>query len=472
MQEALGAALWGLCMLALRTMRGIGRCPRCVSMASSLWAEGYLLGLAMLTVREALQLPGELRSATLWCGWLQLPAHAAVWACAALVARHLVQLRPLRSRCPRPVDLVADVVLLPPTFGLLSLRCLRRLTEREGGGKDLWRARAAIGAAELWESWALWSFQRLFMSCEDTTADSNPFFASLAHVCSVGLQQYLVFIVASNLFEVLMRYAVHVHPETCDLFWGLETSCQEALLRLRDHASGALWFSCSVALYSLARFEAAVRAVASPGAAPASQPPRQRLPGPDRQRFRGAQLIVAMASVQRLLLVSGTMMSLWQETSAWSAHSYLLCLEACVLAVVHFWAYPEEELQEWPLAAVKAAGAVAAAPRPTAYGKLSDSTEDSATAESGAGLGARWPVQGTSPQRPPRVAVPRLPLPLPRENSEGTMPHYSGSASRSSEYTVDRLSGAPSGSSRTASPVRGSGSVASGGDSGRPADGV
>mmetsp|Transcript_30083 Transcript_30083/g.94867 ORF Transcript_30083/g.94867 Transcript_30083/m.94867 type:complete len:469 (+) Transcript_30083:69-1475(+) len=430
MREELAALLWALCILAMRFARPrlTDCCPRCVSIVVMHWPEGYLLGLA------ALQLPNELKGVLLWYGWpagFHLVSHFAAWVSTIMAVRHLFQLRPHRALCPQSADLVADLVLLPPTLGLLALRCLQLLSERQ----DPWRAATAVSAAELWEAWALWSFQRLSMRPSAAGA-ASPLDAE--GLCSAGLRQYLLLVSGVNAVEVLVRVAAQVQPQTCDLLWGTETTCQQVLLRLHDQTVGALWCSSLVALYCLTRFEAA------------SLPGHLRFHRP-RLKFLGAQTVIVVASVQRLVLAAGVTVNLWQEAASWSAHVFLLCLESCALAALHIQAYPGDKLLEDDARALaKPASARSVAPCATAYGKLREEAAEDAGAQRPKPI-LPLPKAG-APSQGPRVAVPRLPLPLPRDPNEGAMPHYSGTPSPSSSLTMDWTSRSSSGSSRTVKP--------------------
>jgi len=140
------------------------------------------------------------------------------------------------------------------------------------------------------------------------------------------VQQYVIFNFASNCLEFVWREVDRYDPELCKKIWGRKATCEEEFYMVQDYITGALWYSCSIAIYSILRFEKAM-------------PDSLRPIGPF-WKFWGAKLIVSMAGMQRLALFVLTKMGVVAEVFAWYAHSYLLCFETLLLAWLHFWAYP------------------------------------------------------------------------------------------------------------------------------------
>lgn len=414
--EALWVTLLGIAAVSLRYLPV--SCPPVVLVLRTIWAEIYLLGLTGFLIRETSKVPAELASPLPWFGWpawVHIPAHAAVWFSVLLTARHLLQFRIHRPHAPELVDLTADILLLPPTFGILAVRCLRILPER--GDQDLWDATSTLDAAELWESWALWSFQKLFIRYAQASNESNLLFVHLKRLCQAGVQQYLVFNVATNIFEFAARGVALFRPEVCELMWGGSSDCQDVFFRLQDHLVGAMWYSCSVAIFCILRFEVSMSECLAP-----IRP---------FWKFWGAKLIVTVASIQRLVLFGLTAFSLFQEPFAWYAHAYLLCLEVCALSAIHFWAYPEHEFRsDGPLSPEKMKRACVDPP-PTAYGKLDEDSTDSPMdsielpelpVEPSPDLLPEAAISaktcGAERKRSVKPYIPKLPLPLPAEVDE------------------------------------------------------
>lgn len=418
--EALWVTLLGIAAVSLRYMPV--SFPSILLKIRTVWAEIYLLGLFGFLIRETSKVPAELASPLPWFGWpawVHIPAHLAVWFCMILTARHVIQFRTHRPQAPELVDLTVDILLLPPTFGLLAVRCLRILPER--GDQDLWDATSTLDAAELWESWALWSFQKLFIRYAQASNEPNPLFVHLKRLCQAGVQQYLIFNVLTNVFEFAARAVALFRPEVCELMWGGSSDCQDVFFRLQDHLVGAMWYSCSVAIFCILRFEISMSECLAP-----IRP---------FWKFWGAKLIVTVASIQRLVLFGFTAFSLFQVPFAWYAHAYLLCLEVCVLSVIHFWAYPEHEFRsDGPLAPEKMLRAVIDPP-PTAYGKLDEDSIDSPMGaielpELPSGLPGDFVVEASSKKWTEKAKfvkpyIPKLPLPLPPEefDDEEQGPH-------------------------------------------------
>mmetsp|Transcript_110950 Transcript_110950/g.324537 ORF Transcript_110950/g.324537 Transcript_110950/m.324537 type:complete len:434 (-) Transcript_110950:106-1407(-) len=257
--------------------------------------------------------------------YVNVPAHVAVWLSYLMTAYHLYQFRHCRRIAEEVVDYIFDILLLPVSFGLLSLHCIRILPDRDG--KDLWGATATLDAAEVWESWALWSFQTLFMRYVDGSEDAQaPLYPHFKRLCLLGVQQYVVFNFASNIFEFIWREVDRHDPGLCDRLWGRGATCEQDFYQVQDYIIGALWYSCTIAIYSIVSFERAMS--------------RSLHPIDPVWKFWGAKLIVSIAGVQRLFLFALTKINFVTEVFAWYLHAYLLCFETLFLSVVHFRAYP------------------------------------------------------------------------------------------------------------------------------------
>lgn len=257
--------------------------------------------------------------------YVNVPAHIAVWISYALIVNHLWKFRLLRITAVEVVDLQFDVMLLPIVFGLLALHCIRILPDRYG--RDLWSATSTLDAAEMWESWALWSFQSLIIRhAEDSKSARSPLYSAFESLCSAGVRQYVAFNFISNLLEFAWRAADRFDPAMCGKLWGHAMTCEEEFQKTERYLIGALWYSCSIAIYSILRFEHALAT--------------------DLKEFKpfwkfwGAKIIVSVAGVQRLILFSLTKLGLVSEVFGWYLHAYFLCFETLFLTMMHFWAYP------------------------------------------------------------------------------------------------------------------------------------
>jgi len=330
------------------------------------WYPCYLLGIGLFLVRElanfpdpSARLPHSFRVSLPY--WVNVPAHAAVWLDYVMTAYHLHQFRNVRHIAEEVVDFTFDILLLPITFGLLALHCIRILPDREG--RDLWGATSTLDAAELWESWALWSFQALFIRYVEGSEDAEGrLFAPFRQVCLVGVLQYVAFNFVSNILEFSWREVDHSAPQLCDRLWGEETDCEQVFHKLQDYSIGALWYSCSIAIYSILQFEQAMS--------------RSLKPIGPFWKFWGAKLIVSVAGIQRLVLFGFTALGIVSEVFAWYVHAYLLCFETLLLSLLHFWAYPASGY-------FKIGGASGRAPKiprsegrpaPVTYGRLSEAS--------------------------------------------------------------------------------------------------
>lgn len=262
--------------------------------------------------------------------FVNVPAHCAVWASYVLTACHLQQFARIRQFPKEAVDMdvidfTFDVLLLPVTFGVLALHCIRILPDR--GGRDLWGATATLDAAEMWESWALWSFQVLltrYVKASDEGA--NHFYGRFEKICVMGVQQYVFFNFGSNILEFVFREVDRYNPELCGKIWGHDKTCEEDFSMLQEYIIGALWYSCSIAIYSILQFESAVSSCLR-GIDPA-------------WKFWGAKIIVSVAGMQRLALYALMKFGFCTEVFTWYLHSYFLCFETLFLSLLHFKAYP------------------------------------------------------------------------------------------------------------------------------------
>mmetsp|Transcript_56181 Transcript_56181/g.176392 ORF Transcript_56181/g.176392 Transcript_56181/m.176392 type:complete len:437 (+) Transcript_56181:138-1448(+) len=258
--------------------------------------------------------------------YVNVPAHVAVWLSYLMTAYHIYQFRHCRWIAEEVVDCIFDVLFLPVSFGLLALHCIRILPDR--GGRDLWGATATLDAAEVWESWALWSFQTLFMRYVEGSEEAQvPLYPHFKQLCLLGVQQYVVFNFASNAFEFVWREVDRHDPKLCGRLWGRETAtCEQDFNKVEDYLVGALWYSCTIAIYSIVSFERAMS--------------RSLHPIDPVWKFWGAKLIVSIAGVQRLVLFALTKVRLVTDAFAWYVHAYLLCFETLFLSAIHFRAYP------------------------------------------------------------------------------------------------------------------------------------
>jgi len=296
----------------------------------AVWHWAFLLSMGYFLVRELVRfpdpskrMPDSFRQGLPY--YVNVPAHVAVWSSYLLTGIHLYHFRKCRRLAEDVVHLTFDVLLLPISFGTLALHCIRILPDRRG--KDLWSATATLDAAEMWESWALWSFQSLFMRYADGCEDAKgPLYGHFKSLCHLGVQQYVVFNFSTNALEFVLRELDTYYPALCAHLWGQPATCEEVFSEIENYLTGALWYSCTIAIYSIVGFERAMS--------------RSLHPIEPFWKFWGAKLIVSVAGVQRLVLVALTKFGLMTEVFSWYVHAYLLCFETFFLSLLHFRAYP------------------------------------------------------------------------------------------------------------------------------------
>lgn len=330
-QEALWVTVASFASVALRylPLQLLWGKKRAVQLRG-LWYWCYMLAMGGFLVRElykfpnpAKRLPNSFRVSLPY--YVNVPAHLAVWLSYLSTGYHLYQFRHCRRSAEEVVDLIFDVLLLPVSFGVLSVYCIRILPDR--GSRDLWAATSTLDAAEVWESWALWSFQTLFMKYVEGSQDAQgELYPHFKRLCLLGVQQFVVFNFGSNFLEFLWRELDHHDPAICARFGLGSSTCEEQFKMLEDYIIGALWYSCTIAIYSIVSFERALS--------------RSLHPIDPVWKFWGAKAIVSIAGMQRLFLFALTKLGFIASVFAWYLHAYFLCFETLLLSVVHFRAYP------------------------------------------------------------------------------------------------------------------------------------
>lgn len=299
------------------------------------WYKALLLVMGGFMVKELLKFPDPSKRMpdSFRVGlpfWVNIPAHCAVWLSYILTCYHCLQFSYIRNNSEEAVDIEVvdftfDVLMLPVTFGVMSLHCIRILPDR--GGRDLWGATATLDAAEMWESWALWSFLTLLSRYVQVSDEgANPFYSRFERFCRAGVQQYVVFNFGTNILEIVWREIDRWDPAMCGKIFGHDRSCEEDFTKMQEYIIGALWYSCSIAIYSILQFEQSfchcLRDI---------QP---------TWKFWGAKVIVSVAGMQRLGLYALTKLGLFNEVFSWYLHAYFLCFETLLLSLLHFKAYP------------------------------------------------------------------------------------------------------------------------------------
>eukprot|EP01062_Namystynia_karyoxenos_P053425 TRINITY_DN43257_c0_g1_i1.p1 TRINITY_DN43257_c0_g1~~TRINITY_DN43257_c0_g1_i1.p1 ORF type:complete len:693 (+),score=180.62 TRINITY_DN43257_c0_g1_i1:74-2080(+) len=143
------------------------------------WWLWFLLGILFLIARECMALTQHLAGAPLHAqgegapgdvgagprhgvaGWEQTVllgvGYAACLLCWGGVLRHARHIHALRSNSPRTADMVMDIILFPVAFGTLAGHAARMMMADRP-----WTARAALEAADTFESWALASVFAIF----------------------------------------------------------------------------------------------------------------------------------------------------------------------------------------------------------------------------------------------------------------------------------------------------------------------
>lgn len=269
----------------------------------------------------------------------------------------------------RAAELVAVILAVPVTYGLCALHALRTLSVNR---EDTWQAEGMMNAAELYSAIGLFAFHRLLIVLVDRRAHSEdketPRVANLQRgfhgLIAAGVKQYVILVFGCNALQLVAKTWSWMRPTYCQNILShvaevwfphheIHLTLREGVVQKSQHLRSStiacedLWntvsllmvvanfFTCSIALYALLRYEHTFTDDLRP-----EQP---------FWKFWGVKGLLSVNFLQRILLMAFGMMATGRAKTSEEFRTflnfYLVCIESAGLAALNVCAYAPSERQ-------------------------------------------------------------------------------------------------------------------------------
>mmetsp|Transcript_165766 Transcript_165766/g.532274 ORF Transcript_165766/g.532274 Transcript_165766/m.532274 type:complete len:493 (-) Transcript_165766:68-1546(-) len=255
---------------------------------------------------------------------------------------------------------LASVILaVPATYGLCAVHAVRVLNVNR---EDTWQAEGMMSAAELYSALGLYAFHRLLVAYTDcpvlrqrSKAD-QALWRGFRGLIETGLKQYVVLVFGCNALELVAKTWSWMNPSYCvsllasaASIWfphhKIQISLSDEVVHNTTHtrtstmACEDLWntvsllmvvanfFTCSIALYAVLRYEHAF-----------ADKLKDHSPF---WKFWGVKGLLSVNFMQRIVLMVVGALATRQISEDFRTflNFFLVCIESAILALMNLWAY-------------------------------------------------------------------------------------------------------------------------------------